>query len=117
MSKYLLLVKGGDGILFNKLAMSEKNDWLVKWGEWLEQLKKDKHLVTGSPLCQDGQVFYSSGCIENVPDNYEMISEIITGFCVLKTESKDQAIKIAENCPLLENGRVSCELRSFKDIR
>jgi hypothetical protein len=116
VSKYLLLVKGGKGIALNKMAAADRKSFLARWGEWLRDLRARGKLVAGSPLSMEGQAFYFSGKTEEVPENYDMISEIITGFCVLKVQSEADAISIAQTCPFLKDEFVSCELRVFKSI-
>ncbi|MGC4039010.1 MAG: YciI family protein [Chitinophagaceae bacterium] len=61
-----------------------------------------------------GSAFYHSGKTENVPDNYEMASEVINGFCVLNVKSEETAMMIAKTCPIIRNELASCEIREFK---
>lgn len=116
MIHYLVLIKGGWGTQLNTLSSVTKKNYLSLWNQWLRILKKDNYLVTGAPLVPDGMALDFNGNEEDVPDNYDLASEMVTGFCVIKTKDEAEAINILKGCPFLGDEFTSCELRRFKSM-
>jgi len=116
MKQFLLLVKGGKGLRFHKHISEEGRSYLSTWKEWVRLLKKSGCLISGSPLILGGKAVYYSGNTEEVPNNYEMPSEAIIGFCVVEVKDEEKAFSILNACPFLEDEFTSCELREFRSM-
>lgn len=116
MNHYILLVKGGTGLLLHKLNGDGRRDYFNKWKKWLRSLKQKGCLVAGSPLVIEGTALYHSGETITVPDNYDLASETITGFCIIEAESPEYADRILISCPFLQDEFTSCELRAYKNL-
>jgi hypothetical protein len=63
------------------------------WGQWFGQLG-DKIVDAGNPFNGNGQAVEKSGVtsIENYP---------ATGYTIVKAATMDDAVKLAQDCPLL----------------
>lgn len=116
MTQYLVLVKGGIGLNLNNCAAAQRKLYMQRWRDWLKALRKEGCLVTGSALVPEGEVVYSNGKTASVPDNYDMISETITGFCVIKADTPEEANGLLSTCPFLEDQHTCCELREYKTV-
>ncbi len=116
MTQFLIIVKGGKGLSLNKFNAEDRRVFLAKWKEWLKTLKKRRWLINGSPLAVEGTALYSTGSMIEVPENYDMATEIITGFCVITATDQADAISILQSCPFLEDEFTNCELREFKNM-
>jgi hypothetical protein len=72
------------------------------WMDWMGSIAaQDKLANRGARLGFDGATVKS----EVVTDGpYAEIKEILLGFIVVKTETKEEAIELAKGCPVLLNG-------------
>jgi hypothetical protein len=116
MPQYLILVKGGQGVNLKNLATETRGTYLRTWELWLRDLRKKGILVTGAPLVSEGIAIFSSGKQEQVPENYDLASDVVAGFFVVQTGDELRAKSIADECPFLEDEFTSCEIREFKNL-
>lgn len=76
---------------------------LTKWRDWLGTLREqDKLARPPQPWDTGGKVVNSDKTVTNGP--YAEIKESIGGFIVIKADSYEEALKIAEGSPILELG-------------
>jgi len=68
-------------------------DFKAEWGKWFGGLG-DKLVDAGNPFNAGGQAVEKSGVstIENWPS---------TGYSIVKANSMDEAVKLAQGCPVL----------------
>ncbi|HEV7782747.1 MAG TPA: hypothetical protein VGO58_15840 [Chitinophagaceae bacterium] len=116
MSHFLILVKGGQGISLEDINVIDRKIFLTRWKEWLRGLRRRKTLISGSPLATEGMAVYHNGNIETVPDNYDMVTEMITGFCLVEAKDETEALQILQTCPFLDDEFTSCELRKCRNF-
>jgi hypothetical protein len=76
------------------------------WGEWFGQLG-DKVVDAGNPFASGGKAVEKSGVttIENFP---------ATGYTIVKANSLDEAVEMAQSCPLL--GSDSAAVRVYETL-
>ncbi len=81
------------------------------WQDWMSTLSAQNKLVsTGNRLASEGRVLRSGHVVTNGP--FVEIKEAIGGFIVVKAASIDEAVTVANGCPILSTGG-SVEIRSI----
>lgn len=113
MAEYLLLFRGGDA----EEAQQSPEKWqahMEKWMQWMGGLKEEGKLIGAQPLVTTGKVV--SGTQKVVTDGpYMEGKEIVGGYLACKADSYDEAVAIANNCPILEHDGI-VEVREIKEM-
>lgn len=98
---HLILFRGTDWC--NELSMDEIQNVMSRWNDWVEGLKKDGRLVSGTPLENEGRVI--TGKNANVADGpFAESKEAVGGYLFVNVENIDEAVEIAKQCPGLPHG-------------
>lgn len=72
------------------------------WQDWIGSIAaQDKLVSTGSRLDFEGATVTNT-MVTDGP--YAEIKEILLGFIVVKTTTKDEAVQLAKGCPILKDG-------------
>jgi hypothetical protein len=100
MKNYLILMRGGNDILS---ALSDTEFELQKqsWYRYINNLVMSGSLVGGIPLHPGGRVVNK----QLVSDDAVLSSngEVISGYLIIKAIDYDDAVKLVEPCPVIEN--------------
>ena len=91
MTKYLLLGEGG------KMPETEAETEKVmkEWGAWYESL--GSALVDpGNPMSPIAKI--SSGSVS------DSVGSMTNGYIIIQAESNDEAVKLAQGCPMVKDG-------------
>lgn len=82
-----------------------------KWWQWRSELENaGKVAASGNRLSQGGRVVKAGNVVTDGP--YAEIKEMLAGYMVLKAADFNEAVSIAQHCPiLLQGGNV--EIRQF----
>jgi hypothetical protein len=108
ISEYMLLFRGTDW--GKDLSPREIQNVMGQFNHWMEQLGQHGKLKTGQPLAPMGKIV-SGKNVRTVADGpFAESKEAIGGYWLLRVESFDEAVSIAEDCPLLNYG-ASIEVR------
>ncbi len=108
ISEYMLLFRGTDW--GKDLSPQEIQNVMGQFNHWMERLSQHGKLKVGQPLAPKGKVV-SGKTSRTVADGpFAESKEAIGGYWLLKVEDFDEAVKIAEECPLLNYGS-SIEVR------
>ena len=76
---------------------------LKAWHDWMGSIAAQGKLKNpGEALGFEGKIMHSDGTITDGP--YAEVKEIVGGFMIISTDSIEDAIKLAEGCPALQNG-------------
>mgnify|MGYP000167719616 CR=1 FL=1 len=74
-----------------------------EWVEWIEGIgAKGKLKNPGEALGFEGKTLNADGSVTDGP--YAELKEIVGGFIVVSTETIDEAIELAQGCPVLKVG-------------
>lgn len=74
-----------------------------KWQDWIGGIAAQNKLVeTGKRLSFDGKVVRPNGVITDGP--YTEIKESMGGYMFIKGESIEEAVELAQGCPILTVG-------------
>lgn len=103
MSKFLLLLRGGDFQAFSEIEMQEI---VGKYMAWTDKLRAENQLVASEELKNDGRVLsVKNGQIIDGP--YTETKEAVGGFYLIEAKDYGAASRIAKGCPHLDfNGHV-----------
>ena len=76
---------------------------LKKWEEWMGAIgAKGKLKNPGEALGYDGKTLHGDGTVTDGP--YVEVKEFVGGFIIVSTDTIDEALALAEGCPVLANG-------------
>lgn len=95
----MLLVKG-DGSGSSPETMQKK---LENYMVWMEKWKSSGHYVGGNPFETSGALIFENQTVQTSGD-WLNPAEVIGGYIHLMAKDLDQAILIAQECPLLVGG-------------
>lgn len=114
MAEYLLLFRGGDA----QTAQQSPEKWqahMQKWMQWMGGLKEQGKLIGAQPLEVSGKVI--TGTKKVLTDGpYAEGKELVGGYLACKADSYEEAVAIANNCPILEHDGI-VEVREIKELK
>lgn len=103
MSKFLLLLRGGD---FQSYSEKEMQEIVGKYMAWSDKLRSENRLVASEELKNDGRVLSVKNS-QVIDGPYTETKEAVGGFYLIEAKDYDEASQIAKECPHLEfNGNV-----------
>lgn len=106
MEEFLLIFRRDFASKEDQASPEQMQNHLRKWQEWFGKLTAEDKL--SRPLQQwdrAGKIVRPGKHVLNGP--YAEIKESIGGMCFVKARNYDEAVEIAEGCPILElNGNV-----------
>lgn len=101
-SEYLLLFRGID---WNKGLSPEQIQQVTgQFMAWFERLKLEGIAKTGQPLRPEGKVVSGPKGRTIADGPYAESKEAIGGYFLLEVSSEEEAVRIAQQCPILECG-------------
>lgn len=75
---------------------------IKQWQDWIGGIAAQGKFVSTNALGFNGKTLKADGVITDGP--YAEIKEIVGGYVIAKADSIDDAIKLAEGCPILAVG-------------
>ena len=114
MKEYLFLFRGGDA----QTAQQSPEKWqahMQKWMVWMDGLKKEDKLIGAQPLDNaTGKVI--TGEKKVISDGPFMEGkEIVGGYLACRADSYEEAVSIAQGCPILEHDGI-VEVREIQEL-
>jgi hypothetical protein len=114
MKEYLLLFRGGEAA-----AMQNTPElWqahMTRWANWMRTLAQEQKFVSGRPLDYQGKSMV--GTKKMVTDGpYAEGKEIVGGYIIALANTYEEALDIANGCPILEFDNGSVEIRELRDM-
>ena len=84
---------------------------MTSWMNWMSNIEKDGKLANrGTRLgVSNSKVVKPNNVVTNGP--FTEIKEFINGFVIVKTNSLDEAVEIAKQCPMVVGGGGNVEVR------
>jgi len=102
MTEFLLVFRT-DYTAIPKDSPEEMQAMTQKWQDWIGGIAAQNKLVeTGKRLSFDGKVVRPNGVITDGP--YTEIKESMGGYMFIKVESIEEAVELAQGCPILTVG-------------
>ena len=103
MTDFLLIYQNGDPNWADR-APEELQRAMQMWGEWFKQLESSGHLRNpGAPLGKGGTVITRNGSGFNTDTTLSEVKELIGGYSVIQANSLEEATKLAQGSPFLQN--------------
>ncbi len=104
MKEYLLLFRGG----FERIVDEPPDEFaanMEQWKKWLTDLGKAGKVVAAQPLLPSGK--HVVGKARTVVDGpFAEGKEILGGYLICRAETYDEAVEIANGCPVLDTGGI-----------
>ncbi len=104
MKEYILLFRGG----FDRIKDQSPEEFtanMEQWQKWLSDLGNAGKVVAARPLIPTGK--HVVGKEEPVVDGpFAEGKEILGGYLICKAETYDEAVTIANGCPVLDIGGI-----------
>ncbi len=97
---FLVLIRGGD---FAERTPEEQAHIVTAFSAWAEELSKEKRLVAGEQLAQEGYVLARDGGTV-VEQPVLQSADHVGGYFVLTARDYDEALALASACPQLDYG-------------
>ena len=108
-SEYMLLFRGSDW--GKDLSPQEIQNVMSQFNHWMEELSRHGKLKIGQPLAPAGKVVSGKKARTIADGPFAESKEAIGGYWLLTVESFDEAVRIAGECPMLNYGSSSIEVR------
>lgn len=98
MQDFLLLFRSEAGNMSNR-SPEEMQASTQKWMDWIGGIAARGHLVDrGNPLTETGRVV-KPGLVTDGP--YSETKEVLGGYTLIRAETYEDAVAIAQGCPVL----------------
>ena len=107
-SEYLLLFRGTHWP--KDLSPEEIQKNIAKFTSWFERLKNEGNFKSGHPLEHNGKIVTGRNAVVDGP--FAESKEAIAGFFLIQTDSLEEAVQIAKECPSLGYGQ-TVEVRAI----
>ncbi|HLX92516.1 MAG TPA: YciI family protein [Puia sp.] len=115
MNEYLLLFRGGETDRKEQTA-EQWQAHMYRWVQWMNGLQQQGLLLGAQPLSSTGkQVTGNRKAVVDGP--YVQAGEAVAGYLMCRAGSYNEAVGIANGCPILEfeNGKV--EVREIQELK
>jgi hypothetical protein len=113
MNQYLLLFRGGDA---QTRSTEENQAHMQKWMQWMGGLAQQGKLVGAQPLNPTGKIVKGAG--KTVTDGPFMEGkEMVGGYLQCKANNYDEAVEIANGCPILDFADGQVEVREIMEMK
>ncbi|PBQ30455.1 transcription initiation protein [Sphingobacteriaceae bacterium] len=83
------------------------------WQDWIAGIAAQGKFVGSNQLGREGKTLKPNNVVTSGP--YAEVKEIIGGYIIVKTDTIDEALKLAEGCPILQTGG-NVELRDVMQM-
>lgn len=105
LTEFVILMHECDAA-WSKLPDDEQSRLMSLYGRWVSDLKDSGTFVTGRPC--GGQyrllVGNDTGDVTDIETKSDGLSDVVTGFFVIRARDMDTAVAIAKTCPALLHG-------------
>ena len=101
-SEYLLLLRGTR--FEDTLSPQEMQEAMSRFAGWFERLTHEGKLRAGQPLDHGGRVITGRKARAVADGPFAESKEAVGGYVLLAARGLDEAVALAEECPLLDYG-------------
>ncbi len=111
----MLIYKGGDPEWMKNASQEEMAAAMARWGAWMGALQEKEQLASGgSPLQFSGKRLDQDGVVTDI--SASEFKELVTGFSIVRANDINEAISIAQDCPIFDHPDVTVEVREVMNI-
>jgi hypothetical protein len=108
MEKFMLIIRE-DLKRIGALTDEERFSNLPEQMEWIKSIAESGNYITGEPLAVRGRYVSKNEVLSDGP--FIEAKEGIAGYDLIMAENIDQAVAIAQTCPLVMKGAAVIEVR------
>ena len=110
MNEFVLIFRTSPNPDF-KPSQEQAQQMMTSWMNWMGSIAaQDKLASRGTRLgIANSKVVKVNNVVTNGP--FTEIKEFINGFIIVKTDSVDEAVEIAKECPMVKGGGGNVEVR------
>ncbi|KXF81824.1 YciI family protein [Enterovibrio coralii] len=110
MKDFMFIYQGGDPDWATKSTPDEMAAIMGQWQAWMEKLAASDQLVTGgSPLHFSGKRMDPNKVVTDIAA--AELKELVSGYSIIRAETMEEALQIANECPIFLSPGVSLEVR------
>ncbi len=115
MSEFIFLFRGADAHAAEHSRESMQAH-MQKWMEWMDGLQKQGKFLAAQPLKETGKII--NGNKKIISDGPFMEGkEMVGGYLLCKADNYEEALEIANRCPILDYEDGSVEVREIQEIK
>lgn len=100
MPQYVFLFHDGD---WSQLSPEEMQATVQKYVAWVGSLREKGFFVDGNKLADSGRLVKKQGG-KVIDGPYAETKETIGGYFIVETETIEQAVELAKDCPSFDQG-------------
>lgn len=91
---------------WSKLPQDEQSRLMTLYEDWVANLKDSGTFVTGRPCAGHYRLLVGNGAgdVTDITIEPEGLTDVVTGFFVIRAKDMDSAVNIAKTCPALLHG-------------
>jgi hypothetical protein len=113
MEKFMLIIRE-DLSRIGKLTDEERFSNIPEQLKWIQSIADSGNYITGEPLGVKGRYVTKDDVLSDGP--FIESKEGVSGYDMIMAENINQAVAIAQMCPLVMNGVAVIEVRPVVDI-
>ena len=91
---------------WSKLPQDEQSRLMTLYEDWVANLKDSGTFVTGRPCAGNHRLLVGNGAgdVTDITIEPEGLTDVVTGFFIIRAKDMDSAVNIAKTCPALLHG-------------
>lgn len=113
MEKFMLIVRE-DMERLRKMTDEERFSNIPEMLKWIQSIAESGNYVTGEPLALTGRYVSKNAVVSDGP--FIESKEGIAGYDIILAENINQAVSIAQTCPLVMKGLAIREVRPIINL-
>lgn len=114
MKDYILFFRGGDTER-KQFSPEDIQANMQRWQEWIAGIAQLNQFVGGQPLAAEGKVL-QGGSHKLIDGPFVEGKEIVGGYIHIKARDMEEAVRLADGCPILEAETGSVEIREIGEM-
>jgi hypothetical protein len=113
MAQFILLLRGGNEP-YREFSEEEIVQAIQAYRQWAEDLRQSGNLLDAFKLADGGRLMQKRDGQIQVDGPFAETKETIGGYYQIQAETYDEAIEIAQACPIFEEGG-TVEIRQIEE--
>lgn len=110
MTKYVLLFRMDITSESAQPTAEQMQNYMTSWMEWIDSIASKGRLADGgNHFSKTGKLLRPKGKITDGP--YVANKESVAGYIIIQAKNMNDAVSIAEKCPILKGKGTSVEIR------
>lgn len=101
MNEFMMIFRHA-GALEQPISPEALQASIEKWQHWIGNIAAQGRFVSTNQLGYEGKTLHPNGVTTDGP--YAEVKEFVGGYIIVKANSLDEAVELAEGCPILDNG-------------